>query len=206
VGVDQAKRPQRTRRSVKGVLTGRAPRRARRANEGGSGAVKGGVAIKLGGVLPHVFDWVIPGQLAACVNPAVSQQAASELREAGAALLINLYEMADPPELLADLGLEGLHLPVQNSDPPTQEQLRTGVAAIQATLAAGERVVVHCAAGLGRSGTLLAAYLVSQGLDPEAAIARVREARPGSVETLGQERAVHEFARRLAADQAPASG
>jgi protein tyrosine phosphatase len=59
------------------------------------------------------------------------------------------------------------------------------------------RVAVHCGAGLGRSGTPIAAYLVSQGAAPDDAIALVRARRPGSIETAEQEVAVHEFARRL---------
>jgi atypical dual specificity phosphatase len=57
-------------------------------------------------------------------------------------------------------------------------------------------VAVHCTAGKGRTGTVLAAYLVTTGLSAHAAIDRVRHLRPGSVETPDQEEAVEEFARR----------
>jgi protein-tyrosine phosphatase len=62
-------------------------------------------------------------------------------------------------------------------------------------------VLVHCAAGLGRTGTLAALLLVEGGLEPEAAIARVRQARPGTLETADQEA----FVRRWAADRAGGS-
>jgi protein-tyrosine phosphatase len=52
-------------------------------------------------------------------------------------------------------------------------------------------------AGYGRTGTVLAAYLVAKGAEPEEAIDRVRRARPGSIETVEQEHAVHLFAETL---------
>jgi atypical dual specificity phosphatase len=155
-------------------------------------------AVALAAVQARPLDWLIPGRLAACVNPAVGELAAAELETARVGLLINLHERPDPRDLLERLGAETLHLPVQNSDPPSPRQLEQGVAAISEALARGTRVAVHCAAGLGRTGTLLAAYLVSQGSSADEAIARVRAVRPGSVETLEQEQAVHDFARRIA--------
>jgi atypical dual specificity phosphatase len=145
----------------------------------------------------RAFDWLIPDQLAACVDPLAGVQAAQQLQAGRVTLLINLYERPDPPELLERLGAETLHLPVRNSDAPTQAQLDQGVHAIREAIAHGRRVAVHCGAGLGRSGTLLAAYLVSQGCGTEEAMQRVRAARPGSIETLEQEQAVREYARRI---------
>jgi atypical dual specificity phosphatase len=145
---------------------------------------------------PHSFNWIIADRLGACVNPSVAVQLAAELQNMRIGLLVNLYERADPPELVARLGAAAVHLPVSNSDPPSQSQLDVGVAAIAAALSDGQRVVVHCGAGLGRTGTMLAAYLVSQGAEADDAIAQVRAARPGSVETLQQEYAVHEYERR----------
>ena len=64
-------------------------------------------------------------------------------------------------------------------------------------------VAVHCAAGLGRTGTVLAAWFVTQGLSAQNAIARVRRLRPGSVETEEQERAVEEFAKAFGGKSGP---
>ena len=114
----------------------------------------------------------------------------------GIAVVVNLHERAHAPAQLAELGLTEVHVPVPDFGAPSTEQLAAGVSAITAALADGHGVAVHCAAGLGRTGTLLACYLVSTGLDAPAAIARVREARPGSVETPAQEAAIEAFARR----------
>jgi atypical dual specificity phosphatase len=146
-------------------------------------------------MLPDVFNWVLPERLGACVNPTVSDLAATELLTRRIGLLVNLHERPDPPELLARLRAQTLHLPVPDFQPPTQDQLERGVAAIGEALREGTRVAVHCGAGLGRSGTLIAAYLVSQGSTPDEAIVLVRAARPGSVENDDQEAAVHQFAK-----------
>jgi len=147
-------------------------------------------------MMPHVFDWILPEQLGACVNPYVSQSAVAELQTKRITMLVNLHERPDPPDILAQLQAQTIHLPVPDSNAPTQAQLDDGVAAIRNALHEGKRVAVHCGAGLGRSGTLIAAFLVSQGAAPDDAMAQVRTARPGSIETLEQESAVREFARR----------
>jgi atypical dual specificity phosphatase len=142
------------------------------------------------------FDWILPNQLAACPHPGVSQLALAALQTHRISLVINLHERANSAELLGRLGAREVHLPVADSYPPTPSQLDKGVVEIASALAAGERVAVHCAAGLGRSGTLLAAYFVHTGLEPERAIELVRSARPGSVETAEQEAAVAAYALR----------
>jgi atypical dual specificity phosphatase len=142
--------------------------------------------------------WLDDVGLAACSYPR-DERALRALAERGVATLINLHERPHAPEALARCGLAEVHLPVPDFAAPTPAQLAAGVAAIERAVAGGRRAAVHCGAGLGRTGTLLACYLVQRGLGPDEAIARVRAARPGSVETAEQEAAVAQFARRAAA-------
>jgi atypical dual specificity phosphatase len=145
-----------------------------------------------------VFDWLEADRLAACANPVYGEAVVARLRAERIQLLVNLHERPDAAQLLADLRADSLHLPVPDFAAPSQAQLEHGVAAITEALAHGRRVAVHCGGGLGRTGTLLACYLVSaEGLPADAAIARVRAARPGSVETEDQEQAVRRYAERL---------
>ena len=59
-------------------------------------------------------------------------------------------------------------------------------------------VVAHCFWGRGRTGTMLACYLVKdEGIDPQEAISRIRDQRPYSVETYEQEDAVINYADHL---------
>ena len=54
-------------------------------------------------------------------------------------------------------------------------------------LALGESILIHCKGGLGRTGTFVAGLLVENGVDPDKAIATIREVRPGAIETPKQE-------------------
>lgn len=140
-------------------------------------------------------SWIIPQRLLASAYPGEADGLAG-LAQQGIDVVVNLHERAHTPAHLAAAGLTEVHVPVPDFTAPSPEQLATGVQAIRAAMANGQGVAVHCAAGLGRTGTLVACYLVSTGLDAPTAIARVREARPGSVETPAQEAAVEAFARR----------
>jgi atypical dual specificity phosphatase len=141
-------------------------------------------------------NWLYPDRLLACGYP-WGAEGLSGLAEQGISVVVNLHERSHDPERLASLGLTEIHLPVPDFTPPTADQLTRGVHAINRALVDGKRVAVHCAAGLGRTGTLLACYLVSTGLEPGAAIARIRATRPGSIETAEQEAAIEAFARRF---------
>lgn len=142
------------------------------------------------------------GSVVACAYP-TTEAALAELVGRGVAVLVNLHERPHEPAVLSRFGLTQVHIPVRDFTPPSPAQLERGVAAINEAVSNGERVAVHCGAGLGRTGTLLACYLVSRGLAAPDAIARVRAARPGSVETPEQEAAVEAYAARVRPESGP---
>ncbi len=91
-------------------------------------------------------------------------------------------------------GINWLHLPIPDVSTPTDEfeaAWATVGEGVRSRLRNGFNVLVHCKGGLGRAGTIAARLLVELGADPEDAIQRVREARPGAIETVEQERHVH---------------
>lgn len=95
------------------------------------------------------------------------------------------------PADLAAAGVDWLHLPIPDFGTPPQG-LRADwpahAARLQAIFARGGRVLVHCMGGCGRSGMITLRLMVEGGEPPEAALARLRAARPCAVETAAQER------------------
>jgi atypical dual specificity phosphatase len=144
---------------------------------------------------PHGFTWIDKPLLAALALPDGLDDL-RWLRQQGIDVLLSLSE--DPPrrDWVNEAGLMLVHVPVVDMEAPAQEQLDRCVATIRRANEKKMGVAVHCTAGLGRTGVILACWFVEQGLSASNAIARVRRMRPGSVETGEQAEAVVEFARR----------
>jgi len=115
----------------------------------------------------------------------------------GASTLLSLVEGHEfarlgVPDFAAGLAgrpLRWLHVPISDLQVPGAAALAAWHAqrgALREALQRGDKVLVHCAFGLGRTGTLVARLLVDSGVEPGQAIARVRAARPGTIETASQ--------------------
>jgi atypical dual specificity phosphatase len=150
------------------------------------------------------FSWVIDQRLAGMPRPGAStslEDDAAFLAEQGIDLLISLTGGIPNPTVLADFEIELYHLPIEDFHPPTLSQQIEFVEKTAQALENGGRVGVHCAAGVGRTGTMLATYLVYLGRTAEDAIARVRVLRPGSIETVAQEASVKRYYEYLKQDR-----
>lgn len=87
-----------------------------------------------------------------------------------------------------------LWLPTEDDRAPTPQHFHAGVQFIHHVIAQGGTVYVHCASGVGRAPTLVAAYLVSTGMSVEQAIETIRRVRPFIKLTPDQLGALHRFA------------
>jgi len=91
------------------------------------------------------------------------------------------------------LGMDWRHLPIVDVSIPDrrfEDAWLLDGPKLHARLDAGERILIHCRGGLGRTGLVAGRILVERGCDPQVAIRRIREVRPHAVETLAQERYV----------------
>jgi hypothetical protein len=115
------------------------------------------------------------------------------LQKRGVTAVVNLRDEFDDAE--AGIAPERyLFLPTIDDTPPTLAQLSQGVRFIHREIKGGGQVYVHCMLGVGRSVTMVAAYLVATGMTPVAAWRAIRRRRPFIQPTLGQEARLAEFA------------
>jgi atypical dual specificity phosphatase len=135
---------------------------------------------------PVNFSWVVPGQLAGFSRPR-QPESLDWLRSQGVELILTLTETPLPRAWVNDAGILMVHEPIPDYHAPTLEQLERCVESIHKAHAQKMGVGVHCHAGIGRTGTILAAFLISQGKTMRDALRELRAMRPGSVETNEQE-------------------
>jgi hypothetical protein len=115
------------------------------------------------------------------------------LQKRGVTAVVNMRDEFDDAE--AGIAPEHyLFLPTIDDTPPTIAQLCQGVRFIRREIEVGGQVYIHCMLGVGRSVTMVAAYLVATGMAPAAAWKAIRRRRPFIQPTVGQEARLIEFA------------
>jgi atypical dual specificity phosphatase len=116
------------------------------------------------------------------------------LHNMGITHLITLTEKDLDQSALARNGLCNIHLPIYDREAPSMAQTYMLVRRMQVLLDQGAVLAVHCRAGIGRTGTILAAWLIREGgLSASNAISRLRSIYPSYVQTQVQEDFLQNF-------------
>jgi hypothetical protein len=155
--------------------------------------------------------WVEPGKLAGMPMPLIATARRDNptaplnaydddlllLDAVGIRAVVGMLNIPVDSVIYRSAGFAHHLMPIPDGGIPTREQFAEFVRFVRDQLAVGHATAVHCAAGLGRTGTVLAGYLIAGGVPLETAINRIRQARPGAIETSIQVR----FLQALAANR-----
>jgi protein-tyrosine phosphatase len=121
----------------------------------------------------------------------------AEAQRSGLALVVCLTPRPELAELSPEyhaalargrLPFRWIHVPMRNFGlPEDQAAFRRDIAAIADSIREGKAVLLHCAAGMGRTGTAAACVLKALGLQAPQALQRVRDAgsNPQNAEQSG---------------------
>lgn len=158
---------------------------------------------------PRNFSWLVEGEIAGLGRPGGFGVTGSRgtdsrleaeltfLADQGIRALVSLTEERLDEGVSGNFPFEYLHIPIVDMMPPTMDQVDRFIEFADRAESRGKAVAVHCDAGRGRTGTMLACYLVWKGYITADAVNRVREKRPGSIETTDQELSVFDYERML---------
>ena len=142
------------------------------------------------------MNWLIPGELARSSIPRSSDLIA--LHEEHIDSIVNLLEewYHEVAEEEIKSGFNVLHSPVPDFGAPSLDQLKTIVTWIDNEIAHGKKVLVHCFAGIGRTGTVLIAYLMTKGYDRKTAADKA--SRIGAAaQSMEQEKILEDYYQHL---------
>jgi atypical dual specificity phosphatase len=144
---------------------------------------------------PTNFSWLIENKLAGSGIPTSSDELDWILKQ-GVTSIVTMTENALPKEWVSDIGY--LHVPTPDLTAPDMDRIDTAVDFIHKKISDDEAVMVHCAAGMGRAGTILACYFVKyQKYSAKDAIKKIRKERPGSIQSEVQELAITFYEKHI---------
>lgn len=144
---------------------------------------------------PTNFSWIVKDSLAGSGMP-TSINEFDWILQQGVKSIITMTEEPLPKNWTSKINY--LHVPTPDLTAPDIDKIEDAVDFIQEQILNNEKVMVHCAAGLGRAGTILACYLIKyHRYTTRGAINKIRKERPGSIQSENQEMAISFYEKHV---------
>jgi len=138
------------------------------------------------------FSWVIDGFIAASEFPD-NEQKLKFLKEQKIGSIVTLSEKKIDEELLIKYKFRNIHIPIKDFDVPTLSDVKKFLKWMKLMEKWKIPTLIHCDAGIGRTGTMLSILFISKGKSPKESIDLVRSKRNYNLETLKQEKFIYEI-------------
>ena len=140
---------------------------------------------------PDNFSWIIEEKLAGSAIP-TSKEEIDWIKQEGVKSIVTIREEPLEDEWIKDINY--LHVHSNDMGIPEFSDLVNSVDFIHQRITNDEPVMVHCLAGLGRTGTILACYLIKyENMSADDAVEKVRRERHGSIQSFSQEEIIFRF-------------
>lgn len=150
---------------------------------------------------PRGFLWLKRGALAGTPLPGVFHDIDYDMKmlnKVGVTMLVTLTTRPVDANALEKFGVKSIWQAIKDMGAPSFEQATKICQQIDRAIDDGEVVAVHCRAGLGRTGTVLAAYLIWEGSTALDALEKVRGVEPRWVQSDEQVDFLEQFSIYLA--------
>jgi len=152
----------------------------------------------------------VPGTLWLCGKHAIGRDQRKVIDEVGGAAtvvcLVERHEVADRyPDYVEWLdrpdATDAVWFPIPDLHAPEPARAAALVDELVRRVGAGETLIVHCGAGMGRAGTIAVCVLNRLGVAVDDALATISTARPGAGPEVGAQRSlVEQLAERVRSD------
>lgn len=144
--------------------------------------------------------WIDEPLVLGSSNPTTGQL--KELYQQGFRSIISLLDEGEQSpnydiEKVEGMGFRRFSIPVKDFSAPRLDDFRAFLEAVHHALNEG-KVLVHCEAGLGRTGTMAAAYWIDKGLSVNEAMSKIRRSNPGAIGSVDQEYSLYDLEALIA--------